>query len=129
MMGIAGFVLDLIEIKRLFMTWRLQMETHLQQIPDVAVAWFLASHSSDLTGVSLAQLSKGLTLGCTKFVQAFLYISLSHCILQNISGEDSFTVNLMTLSVSHISAGQHLSLYYNQEKDLTSFTAMIGRLL
>ena len=115
MVGIAGLVLDfndiLIEIKRLFMTWRLQMEIHLQQIPDVSVAWFLASHSSDLTGVSLAQLSKGLTHGCTKFVQAFLYISLSHCILQNISAE------------------QHLSLYYNQEKDLTSFTAMIGRLL
>jgi glycogen synthase len=59
MVGIASFLLDLIEIKRLFMTWRLQMETHLQQIPDVSVAWFLASHSSDLTGVSLAQLSKG----------------------------------------------------------------------
>lgn len=33
--------------------------TYWNSIAAVSVAWFLASHTSDLTGVSLAQLSKG----------------------------------------------------------------------
>lgn len=75
----------------------------------------------------IAYLSLSFNLSIT--LQAFLSILLNLIIRVISFGEDSCMVNMMTSSVSHTLAGQHLSYCFKLARNQTLFIAMIGRQL